>query len=99
MILDMQPVTLAEVREIVKGIEEKKNLEDYLKKYCKISKENALSMSEEIRGLNNLKIKNEHIVKVVDLLPKDAEDINKVFNDVSLNEEEINALLEIVRKY
>ena len=95
----MQPVTLAEVREIVKGIEEKKNLEDYLKKYCKLSKEKALSMSEEIRSLNNLKIKNEHIVKVVDLLPKDAEDINKVFNDVSLNEEEINALLEIVRKY
>ena len=45
-----------------------------------------------------LKIKNEHIVKIVDLMPEDASDLNKIFTDVSLTEDETNKILDIIKK-
>src|SRR3989338_509217 len=38
-----------------------------------------------------------YIVKIVDLLPEDASDINKIFSDISLNEDEVNKILGIVK--
>jgi len=44
-----------------------------------------------------MKMKREHLVKIVDVLPQDATDLNKIFSDVSLTEEETNKILEIVK--
>lgn len=99
VILNKTPLTLAEVQEHVKKLEEKKALEGYLKKFIKLKKDKADALIEELRGLNNLKMKESHMAKVADFLPQDTEDINKIFNDVSLSEEESNAILEIVKKY
>ena len=46
-----------------------------------------------------MKLKEEHIVKIIDFLPETSEDLNKIFSDVSLDEKEINEILEIVRRY
>jgi DNA-directed RNA polymerase subunit F len=99
MILNQKPLHLAEVREIMKGEEENKQMQSYLKKFTKLTKEKADKLAEEIRALGNLKIKEENIVKIVDLLPEDAESLNKIFTDVSLSEDETNKILEIVKKY
>ncbi len=100
MILDIKPVSLAEVKEIVKSMpSENESLSNYIKVYCRLSPEKSKELKEEIFSLNNLKIKEDHAVKVADFLPKDSEDVNKIFNDVSLTEEEINAIVEIVKKY
>src|SRR3989344_4809351 len=99
MILEKTPITLSEVKEIVKDLEEKQVLKDYLKKFTKLSKDKVVKLKEDLRKLNNLKIKEENIVKIVDFMPKDAEDINKIFTEVTLTEAEINAILEVVKKY
>lgn len=99
MIINKEHLTLAEVKSYIKNLEEKKTLDEYLKKFSEITKEKSLKLKEEIRALNNPKIKEEHIVKVVDLLPHDSEDVNKIFVDVSLTEEEINAILNITKGY
>jgi DNA-directed RNA polymerase subunit F len=99
MILSKTPVTLGKVQEIVKPLEEKQELKDYLKKFVKLKKDKAEALVKEITGLNNLKIKEEHIVKIADFVPKSAEELNKIFTDVSLTEEETNAILEITEKY
>ena len=44
-----------------------------------------------------LKIKKDHVVKIIDLLPADASDLNKIFIDVNVNEDEINKILEIIK--
>jgi len=46
-----------------------------------------------------IKLKADHIVKVIDFLPEDASDVNKIFSDVSLDENETNKILDIVKKY
>jgi DNA-directed RNA polymerase subunit F len=98
MILDKKALSLAELRGYVKDLEGKDELNKYLKKFGKISKDKAEKVTKGVEALENPKIKSGDIVKIIDFQPQDMEDVNKIFTDSSLNEEEANALAEIVKK-
>lgn len=98
-ILNKRPLSLAEAKVYIKETEEKKPIEGYFKTFAKLDKTKAEKMADEIRSWNNPKIREEDIVKVVDFQPQDAEEVNKIFLEVSLSEEEINKVLETVKKY
>jgi DNA-directed RNA polymerase subunit F len=100
MILERQPLNLDEVREIIEKIDDSDNKEEmkvYLKKFLKTKPEKAKKLKEDLEKLDLLKMKREHLVKLVDLMPQDATDLNKIFTDVSLNEEETNKILNVVK--
>ncbi len=100
MILDRTPLDMNEVGNIIKEIpdsEKKEQIEIFLKKFKKAKPEQAKKLKEGLEKLDMLKIKRDHIVKIVDLLPEDASDLNKIFIDVSLNEDETNKILEMVK--
>ena len=99
MILNMKPLNLSEAKDLVVNLEEKKELKDYLKRFGKLSRKDSEKLSDELRKLENIKLKDEYIVKIVDFLPKTAGDLNKVFNDITLEEREINEILEIIQRY
>lgn len=98
-VIHMKPLSLAEVHELTEKHEEKKAVHDYLKKFCKLDIHKAKELTEELKNLNNVKIKEEYLIKVADFLPRDAEEVHKILNDVSLDEQETNAILEIVKNY
>ena len=98
-LINKKPLSMAEVKEYLPESDEKKPVYEYIKKFTELTKDKAEKMTEEIKALNNPKIKDTDIVKIVDLMPKDAEDINKIFVEVSLTEDEINALLQIIKKF
>lgn len=101
-ILSSQALTLAEAGQYVKESKEgetRKPIHDYLKAFSKLKLADAKKLAGEIRALNNPRMKESHIVKVVDFLPRDNEDVNKIFSDASLSEEEINSILQIVKNY
>jgi len=97
MILNKKPLSITEVKEYVKDVEGKEALVKYMKKFGKVSKEQHNKMKKAIISLNNPKIKEENIAKVIDFLPEDHEDVNKIFPEANLNEEEAKALVEIVK--
>jgi len=97
MILKMTPVHLGDVKELAG--ESKPELRDYLKEFSKLDKKKADALLESLRGLGNLKMKEDLIVKIVDLLPKDSDSLIKILNDVSLDEKEINDILAVVKEY
>jgi len=98
-IISLKPISLAEAQTYIKTREEKSLTEEYLKKFCKISPDKASELREKLQKLDNVKIKEEYLVKTIDVLPRDAESVQKIFHDVSLEEQEINAILEIVKDY
>ena len=101
MILDRTPLNLNEVKEILENLndsDKKEEIKIYLKKFLKTKPEQAKKIKEEIEKLDLLKIKREHLVKIIDLLPEDAVDLNKIFTDVSLNEDETNKILNIIKR-
>mgnify|MGYP003974869903 FL=1 len=100
MILGIIPLNMNKVQDILKDIpdsEKKQEMELFLKKFLKAKPEQAKKIKEELEKLDMIKIKREHLVKIVDMLPGDASDLNKIFIDVSLNEDETNKILEIVK--
>ena len=99
MIISRKPLALGEVAALVPKAEEKRPIDNYLKSFVTLSKGDALKLMEEVRALNNPKLKEENIVKIADFLPKDQEDVNKILIEAGLNEAEANAILEITKKY
>lgn len=100
MIIERTPLSLNEVEEIIKDSpdsEKKEEIKKFLKKFLKTKPEQAKKIKENLEKLDLLKIKKEHIIKIIDLLPTDASDLNKIFIDVSLSEDEINKILEVVK--
>jgi len=102
MIKNSQALSMPEVKKLLGGLEDserKKQLEVFIKKFSKMPIKKAEELKKELRTLNMIKLKEEHIVKIIDVLPEDSSDINKIFIDVSLDEDETNKILEIVKKY
>lgn len=91
----MKAMSMAEASEYI----ENEELSGFIKKFVKTKPKEAKEMRGEIEKLESIKIKDEHIAKMIDLLPEDSQDMAKIFSDVSLDEQETSQLLEIVKKY
>ena len=98
-IIESTPLTLAEVSDLAGDTDREKDIKTFIKKFTKMPVDKAKAMREELAGLELLKLKEEHIVKIVDFMPNDATDLNKVMVDVSLDQEEVNKILDVVKKY
>ncbi|RZN48582.1 DNA-directed RNA polymerase subunit F [archaeon] len=106
-IIDEQYVTQARAKEILEkreeGIEplyEQKTALIILNRFTHITASDAEEMVEKIReGVP--RIKTENIVKIVDLMPQDKDDLNVLFSKerVILTDDEVATILEIVDNY
>jgi len=99
MIKDQKPLTYAEVLDLVGEGEKAKKVKDFIKIFYKLKSADAKKLSEELAGLDLMKLKEESIVSIVNFLPQDAADLIKILPDVSLDQEEITKILDIVKKY
>ena len=101
MIISNKPLSMAESLKYVQHEEEdsKTGVKGFIKKFVKISTKDAEEMRKKLEELDILKMKDEHIAKIIDLLPEDSEDLNKIFSDISLDEDESNKILEIIKQY
>ena len=98
-VIESTPLTLAEVSDLAGDTDRENEVKIFIKKFTKMPVSKAREMKEELKKLDLHKLKNEHIVKVVDFMPTDAADLNKVMVDVSLDQEEVNKILDVVKKY
>lgn len=102
MIIEMKPLSMAEAKEIVETSENEddgKDIKAFLKKFTKLKPEEAKSLRSEIEALEIAKLKDENIAKIIDIVPEDAVDLNKILVEVSLDEDETNKILGVVKKY
>jgi len=98
-IIEEKPLTLAEVNTLVGKSEKADEIKLFLKSFLKLTEKKALELKEELTKLDLIKLKETHIVKIVDFLPESASELNKVLSDVSLDEEETNKILASVKNY
>ncbi|MBU4116174.1 MAG: hypothetical protein KKG94_00335 [Nanoarchaeota archaeon] len=100
MIKNETSLSMAEIREYVEKDQERNaDIIAFIKKFTKMKSENAKKIREEIQKLDLMKIKDEHIVKIIDLFPENKEDLNKIFTDISLNEDETTKVLETIKQF
>jgi len=99
VILEERPITLSEVVSLVEGSDKGKEMKSFIKDFNKMPLEKVLQLKEELESLDLIKLKEFHIVKIVDFMPRDASELNKVVVDVSLDSDEVTKILEIVNKH
>ena len=73
--------------------------ESYYELALPYGKDKADKLIEEVRALGNPKINEVGLIKIADFLPQDSEELNKLFSEVNLTEEEAGAILNIIRNY
>lgn len=99
MILGKQPLTLAEVTNLIGDSEKAEGMKKFVKTFNKTKLEDALKMKEELTALDLIQLKEESIVNLVNFMPKDAADLNKVLTGISLNQEDVDKILNVIKNY
>jgi len=108
-LLSETPISLSEVKSIIdSNKKEKKELNfrenkviEYTNLFCKIKPKESTQIKEEISSLNIARLKERHIIKIIDTLPEDVETLKSVFagEELTLKPEDLNKIIEITKKY
>jgi DNA-directed RNA polymerase subunit F len=98
-IIEEKSITLSEVSSLSGDSDNGKKIKEFIKNFTKLKITDALKMKKEIEDLGIIKLKESHIVKIVDFLPIDASELNKVLVEVSLDSDEVAKIVDVVKKY
>ncbi|MDD2678853.1 MAG: hypothetical protein PHT91_03210 [Candidatus Nanoarchaeia archaeon] len=102
-ILDEEYVTKAEIKKILserKDVElEQKLAKEHAGNYKKVRIDKALKMKKELRDLGNPKLKDDLIVKIIDILPASLDELKLVLQMslIPFTDEEIEKVFELVK--
>lgn len=99
VVKENNPITMVEVSSLVGDSDKGKAIKNFIKNFNTMSVKKVNEMKGELNRLDLIKLKDAHIVKIIDFMPCDASELNKVVSGVSLDQEEINKVLDVVRKY
>ena len=94
-----RPITMAEVVALAGDSDKAEEIKKFIKKFNKMDVKKAEEMKAELKALDLIRLKDSHIVKIVDFVPKDASELNKVLIEVSLDADEVTKILEVTGKY
>lgn len=108
-IVSQTPVTLAELKDEVARMKQRDKepsirvtrMEDYLAAFIEISPEQGKALHAAITKLAINRLKEEHICKIVDLLPKTANELKVIMQGyaVSLTNDAISKIVELVNEF
>jgi len=97
VIQEKTPITLGEVFQLAGDSNKSKNIKAFIKNFDIIKVKRAQEMKESLKALDLIKLKDEAIVKIVDFMPCDASELNKIVSDVSLDQDEVDKILEVIK--
>ena len=99
MIINKEPLSMAETFKYVNEDERgETDIIGFIKKFIKIKKGKAEEIRKKLEALELMKVKGEHIAKIIDLMPENEEELNKIFVDVSLDEDEAQKVINTVKE-
>ncbi len=106
-IIQETPLTLAEVKEKLDAIKKRdieltikgKKVETYLTQFLQAS--NTKKLIDEIKKLEIARLKDKHIVKIVDLLPKDTDSLHVILaeENITIKEENLKRIIDVVKEH
>ena len=100
MIKNITPLSMAESLEYIeKDKKSEKPVADFIKKFTTISPKEAKELRKKLEDLKMVKMDDLSISKVIDILPTKAEEVNKIFIDIGLDENETKKILDTISEY
>lgn len=99
MIINRESLSMVESEEYTKDNENAVELNKFIKKFARLDLKKAKELRKKLLELNLMKMKSDHASKIIDVLPETNEDLNKIFADVGLDENEIQKILDTVKEF
>lgn len=96
MINSTKSISMAEAKGYLK--KDSESLQ-FIKKFASLKPEEAGELRKKLEDLGLMKLDEEHISKVIDFMPEKQEEINKIFINIGLNEDETKKILETVKEF
>ena len=103
------PVTMSFVKAELARIKKRDNelnfragkCEEYLNQFANLSVQKADELKTALEKLNVPRLKEEHVVKIIDLLPATLEDVKMVLSayTVNISQENMKKISETVSKF
>ena len=97
MIKTNELLSMAEAIEYI-AKEDNTDVKGFIKKFTKLKPKEAKELKKKLIELDMIKLRAEQIVKIIDLLPENQEDLNKIV-DISLDENETKKILETIKEF
>ena len=91
-----ESLSMAETTEY---IDKDSEIMKFIKRFTSMSYKEAGELRKKIDGLGLMKIKPEHVSKIIDIMPENHEDINKIFIGASLDEDESKGILDAIKEF
>ena len=103
-LVEQKPITMVELNDKLENIKkERKELNfraekvhAYLQDFVTLKKKDAEAIYKKLSGLGIQRLREKHIIKIIDIMPEDAESLKILFSgeSITLKQEEIKQILD-----
>jgi len=101
MIKNNTSLSIAEIQEYIKKDKDNEELMKFTKNFTKLTPKNAQELRKKLNDLDLMKLKQEQLTKIIEIMPEEKEELNKIFSasSISLSEDESNKILDTVKEF
>ena len=73
--------------------------QDYLNKFVKLKEKEALKLKDEVTNLKIPRLKDKHIIKIIDVVPKDMDSLKLIFSaeNITIKQEDLQRILDTIK--
>ena len=108
-ILEKEAMTLAEVQGALKALKKRdeeltfrgNKTEEYVNQVTKLSKTKAVELKKALLGLDIPRLKDDHIIKIIDILPKTLAELKVILQGytLSVSNDNMTKIMGAVEEY
>jgi len=108
-IISEKPITVTELKQEIDKIKKRDKepnfrvgkTEDYVNQFVNLSKAEEEDLIQKLEKLNIPRLKDVHIIKIVDILPKTVEDLKIILQGytITVNNDNIKKVVDVVKDF
>lgn len=106
-VINEKPITIVEMQSHLEEIKKRdkelnfraNKVKDYLDLFASLKRNQVLDGKEQINKLDINRLKDKHIVKILDILPRDMDSLRAMFigENITLKQEDLDRILEVIK--
>lgn len=105
-IIKEEPITMSELKEEIEKIKKRdkepnlriQKTEEYLNLFVHLKPDKEKELKEKITKLDVPRLKEEHIAKIIDIIPNDIEDLKSLLQEytITVSKENMQKIIEVI---
>jgi DNA-directed RNA polymerase subunit F len=108
-IIEEAPITMAELKDELKKIKKRdeelnfraEKTEEYLQQFTILKDKEAKELYKKVEGLDVPRLRPEHIVKIIDILPASTDEVKLVLQGytITVTKENMKRIADVVKEF